>query len=193
MNNERGMVQSELETFLKNAKIPMKVVRGLAFKALLEASKNGPVFYGMRYGSAPRQDEVAPERDDPEGRQARRRHAPRGGHARFPRVPGRGRPSLLAPRSTGRTPTTVRPTGPRSRRTTRSPADRLGSSTRRTTPSSATRLYAAMPTRAMQVIGAFKAAAPADATAARPDRAQAVRRDGRDRRRRPLRGSARGP
>ena len=51
--NPRGMRQSELETFLKNAKIPMKVVRGMTFKNVLAASNNGPVFYGMRYGSAP--------------------------------------------------------------------------------------------------------------------------------------------
>jgi hypothetical protein len=53
-SRERGMRPEELQTFLTNAKIPMKIVRGRPFAEILEATKNGPVFYGMRYGSAPR-------------------------------------------------------------------------------------------------------------------------------------------
>jgi hypothetical protein len=49
----RGMRPSELETFLAKTKIPMKVVRGLAFAKMFAAADNGPVMYGMRYGSAP--------------------------------------------------------------------------------------------------------------------------------------------
>jgi len=49
----RGMRPGEFQTFLTNARIPMKIVRGLPFTKVLDASNAGPVMYGMRYGSAP--------------------------------------------------------------------------------------------------------------------------------------------
>jgi hypothetical protein len=50
----RGMVAPELRAFLKAADIPMVIKYGLPFEKLLSFSDRGPVFYGMRYGSAPR-------------------------------------------------------------------------------------------------------------------------------------------
>src|SRR5262245_54143276 len=51
---ERGMRPNEFKTFIRNAKLPMKVVFGRSFSDLLKASEDGPVFYAMRYGAAPR-------------------------------------------------------------------------------------------------------------------------------------------
>jgi hypothetical protein len=48
------MRPSELEAFFRNADIPMKLVFGRSFEKIMKASDRGPVFYGMRYGSAPR-------------------------------------------------------------------------------------------------------------------------------------------
>ena len=59
-DRERGMRPEEFQTFLKNAKIPMKIVRGKPFTEILAASNHGPVFYGMRYGSAPRRTKSQP-------------------------------------------------------------------------------------------------------------------------------------
>jgi hypothetical protein len=56
----RGMRPGEFQTFLTKAKIPMKIVRGMAFAQVLAASDNGPVFYGMRYGSAPARTKTHP-------------------------------------------------------------------------------------------------------------------------------------
>src|SRR5262245_14567017 len=49
----RGMRPTEFQTFLEKTKIPMKIVRGLAFPKMFAAADAGPVMYGMRYGSAP--------------------------------------------------------------------------------------------------------------------------------------------
>jgi hypothetical protein len=50
----RGMRPSELEAFFRNTDIPMKLVFDRSFEDLLKVSERGPVFYAMRYGSAPR-------------------------------------------------------------------------------------------------------------------------------------------
>ena len=50
----RGMRPSELRTFLNAAQIPMVIKYDKPFARLMRASRRGPVFYGMRYGSAPR-------------------------------------------------------------------------------------------------------------------------------------------
>ena len=64
----------------------------MAFKNVLAASNNGPVFYGMRYGSAPVRTKSHPNGTT---RRAARWSpiAPRSGHARFPGVPGQERPT----------------------------------------------------------------------------------------------------
>jgi hypothetical protein len=56
----RGMFQSEFKQFLKNADIPMELRFGLQFSALLKAADDGPVFYAMRYGSAPKKTMAHP-------------------------------------------------------------------------------------------------------------------------------------
>lgn len=56
----RGMRPNELAAFLKAARIPMDIRRGLAFKDVLKAADSGPVFYGMRYGSAPKKTSSHP-------------------------------------------------------------------------------------------------------------------------------------
>lgn len=56
----RGMFQSEFKQFLKNADIPMELRFGLPFGALLKAADDGPVFYAMRYGSAPKKTKAHP-------------------------------------------------------------------------------------------------------------------------------------
>lgn len=160
MNMERGMVQSELATFLKNSKIPMKVVRGLPFKGLLEASKNGPVFYGMRYGSAP---PAAPSHKNGTTQKggkhvADMRHAVvMLGFREFPAV--------------GNKPARVEvyrkdPNHGSAKRPEKPPYDTISSRQARIEYEAyhavlGNALYAAIPTRAMQVIGSFKAAAPA--------------------------------
>ncbi len=50
----RGMLAPELKAFFKNADIPMVVRYDRPFEDLLKTSKRGPVFYAIRYGSAPR-------------------------------------------------------------------------------------------------------------------------------------------
>lgn len=50
----RGMLAPELKAFFKNADIPMVVKYDRPFEDLLTRSKRGPVFYAIRYGSAPR-------------------------------------------------------------------------------------------------------------------------------------------
>ncbi len=50
----RGMRPDELATFFKNTNIPMAIHYGKRFEKLLTASERGPVFYAIRYGSAPR-------------------------------------------------------------------------------------------------------------------------------------------
>jgi hypothetical protein len=59
-NKPRGMRPGELETFLNKAKIPMALRHGLTFADLLKASDDGPVFYAMRYGSAPKRTKMHP-------------------------------------------------------------------------------------------------------------------------------------
>jgi hypothetical protein len=49
----RGMRPTELAHFLAKARIPMHIKFGISFEGLLARSDRGPVFYGMRYGSAP--------------------------------------------------------------------------------------------------------------------------------------------
>lgn len=56
----RGMVRSEFERFIKAARIPMEVRLGLPFSALMKAADDGPVFYAMRYGSAPKKTKKHP-------------------------------------------------------------------------------------------------------------------------------------
>lgn len=56
----RGMFPSEFDTFLKAARIPMQRRRNLKFADLLKASNDGPVFYAMRYGSAPKRTKQHP-------------------------------------------------------------------------------------------------------------------------------------
>jgi hypothetical protein len=60
LGKPRGMRPSEFQTFLTKAKIPMQVVRGLPFPKMFAASDNGPVMYGMRYGSAPVRTKMHP-------------------------------------------------------------------------------------------------------------------------------------
>ena len=50
----RGMRPDEIRTFFRNADIPMVLRSNRPFKDLLAASKRGPVFYAIRYGTAPR-------------------------------------------------------------------------------------------------------------------------------------------
>lgn len=49
----RGMNNIELNRFLEARRIPYKIVWGVSMTDLLSYSNRGPVFYGMRYGSAP--------------------------------------------------------------------------------------------------------------------------------------------
>lgn len=49
----RGMNPTEMARFFKNAHIPMVVKFDLTFEQLMSYSNRAPVFYGMRYGSAP--------------------------------------------------------------------------------------------------------------------------------------------
>ena len=156
------MVQSELATFLKNSKIPMKIVRGLPFKGLLEASKNGPVFYGMRYGSAPPATTPPTRTGRPrraESNVADMRHAVvMLGFREFPAVGNKpARVEVYRKDPNHGSAKSAREAAVRHDLR----AERPGSSTRRITTSSASTFYAAIPTRAMQVIGSFKAAAPA--------------------------------
>ena len=51
---ERGMRPEEFERYLDAEKIPMEVRFGLPYSKLMDASDDAPVFYGMRYGSAPK-------------------------------------------------------------------------------------------------------------------------------------------
>jgi hypothetical protein len=51
---KRGMRPEELERYFDAEKIPMKIRFGLPYGTLLEASDDAPVFYAMRYGSAPK-------------------------------------------------------------------------------------------------------------------------------------------
>lgn len=50
----RGMRPDEVRTFFRNADIPMVLRSNRPFKDLLAASKRGPLFYAIRYGTAPR-------------------------------------------------------------------------------------------------------------------------------------------
>jgi hypothetical protein len=56
----RGMRPAELRTFLRNSQIPMVLKFDRPFERILAASDRGPVFYGMRYGSAPRRRGFGP-------------------------------------------------------------------------------------------------------------------------------------
>lgn len=49
----RGMNNIELARFFLNAKLPYKIVWGYTWVELLSYLPRGPIFYGMRYGSAP--------------------------------------------------------------------------------------------------------------------------------------------
>jgi hypothetical protein len=49
----RGMRPEELARFFAATKIPMHIKFDIPFAGLLTRSDRGPVFYGMRYGSAP--------------------------------------------------------------------------------------------------------------------------------------------
>jgi hypothetical protein len=49
----RGMNNTELARFFKAAGLPYVIKFGLTFEQLLSYMNRGPVFYGMRYGSAP--------------------------------------------------------------------------------------------------------------------------------------------
>ncbi len=49
----RGMNNTEMTRFFAAVGIPMVIKFGLSFETLLSYSNRGPVFYGMRYGSAP--------------------------------------------------------------------------------------------------------------------------------------------
>jgi hypothetical protein len=49
----RGMNNTELARFFTAVGIPMVIRFGLSFETLMSYSNRGPVFYGMRYGSAP--------------------------------------------------------------------------------------------------------------------------------------------
>lgn len=51
----RGMNNAELTRAFQTLKLPYVVKWGLAFETLISYSNRGPVFYGMRYGSAPTQ------------------------------------------------------------------------------------------------------------------------------------------
>jgi len=53
LGKPRGMRPKEFEQFLRAADIPMVLRFGLPFEDLLSASNRAPVFYAMRYGSAP--------------------------------------------------------------------------------------------------------------------------------------------
>jgi len=156
----RGMRQSEFETFLKNAKIPMKVVRGMAFKNVLAASNNGPVFYGMRYGSAPARTKSHPNGTTQKGGKEvlNCRHAVvLLGFRTFPAKngqPARTEVYRKDPNHGSKNRPEKPPYDTLSDRQARIEYEdyhaKLGQS-----------LYAAVPTRSMQVIGAFKKAAPA--------------------------------
>jgi hypothetical protein len=56
----RGMRPPEFRRFLQAAGIPMVLRFGLPFGELLKASNRAPVFYAMRYGSAPRKSADRP-------------------------------------------------------------------------------------------------------------------------------------
>src|SRR5262245_2897871 len=56
----RGMRPEELRAFLKNSRIPMVLKFDRPFERILAASDRGPVFYGMRYGTAPRRRGFGP-------------------------------------------------------------------------------------------------------------------------------------
>lgn len=49
----RGMNNNELAKFFVNADLPYKIVWGYTFAELLTYLPRGPIFYGMRYGTAP--------------------------------------------------------------------------------------------------------------------------------------------
>jgi hypothetical protein len=49
----RGLRPTEVQTFLSATKLPYKIVFDAPYTTLMNASKLGPVMYGMRYGSAP--------------------------------------------------------------------------------------------------------------------------------------------
>lgn len=49
----RGMNNTELARFFSRVGLPYSIKYGLTFEQLLVASNRGPVFYAMRYGSAP--------------------------------------------------------------------------------------------------------------------------------------------
>lgn len=70
----RGMRPTEFQTFLQKTNIPMQVVRGLPFPKMFAASDDGPVMYGMRYGSAPVRTKTHPngatQKDVPDIRHA---------------------------------------------------------------------------------------------------------------------------
>lgn len=56
----RGMRPEEVQKFFEKAGIPMVLKFGREFQNILAASNRGPVFYGMRYGSAPRRRGFGP-------------------------------------------------------------------------------------------------------------------------------------
>lgn len=65
---ERGMLPGEFKQFLKAARIPMEVRFGLPFSALLKGADDAPVFYAMRYGSAPKRTKKQPNGTTQTGR-----------------------------------------------------------------------------------------------------------------------------
>ena len=156
----RGMRPNELKTYLKNAKIPMKIVRGFPFNSLLDASLNGPVFYGMRYGSAPSRTKAHPNGTTQKGGKPvlDMRHAVvMLGFLRFPASGGQPARTEVY-RKEPNHGSQVRPERPaydtisdrQARIEYEAYRDRLGE-----------RLYAAVPTRTMQVIGKLAAPVPA--------------------------------
>jgi hypothetical protein len=155
----RGMRPNELATYLKNAKIPMKIVRGFSFNSLLDHSLDGPVFYGMRYGSAPSRTKAHPNGTTQRGKHVSdMRHAVvMLGFLRFPATGGQpARTEVYRKEPNHGSP--LRPERP--------PYDTLSDRQARIEYEAyhdllGEPLYAAVPLRSMQVIGRLAAPAPA--------------------------------
>lgn len=50
---KRGMNSGELQHLIDRLKLPYRIVWGASFTGLVAAAQKGPLFYAMRYGSAP--------------------------------------------------------------------------------------------------------------------------------------------
>jgi hypothetical protein len=148
----RGMLPGEFKQFLKAARIPMELRFGLPFSSLLKASDDAPVFYAMRYGSAPKRTKKHPNGTTQTGR-----GVPAIRHA----VVMLGHLTLRNPDGTGRIEVYRKePNHGSGNRPERPPYDTLSDRQARVEYEAykallGQPLYAALPTRALPVIGTF--------------------------------------